>query len=97
MEESPTPPQIVPESAQKGFVSSMLDLTFRSFVTPNLVKVLYFIGLAAVVYYVIAFLLNGGFTGFVIPYMHRKESRIRPSVAFDPTTGTGMFAIAGAL
>jgi hypothetical protein len=65
MEESPTPHQIVPEAAQKGFIGSMLDVTFRSFVTPNLVKVLYFIGLAAVVYYVIAFLLNGGFTGFV--------------------------------
>ena len=43
----------------------MLDFSFRSFVTPNLSKVLYCIGLGAVVYYVIAFVLDGGFTGFV--------------------------------
>ena len=63
--EIPLVPETPSESHSKGFIGSMLDLSFRSFVTPNLVKVLYFIGLAAVVYYVIAFLLNGGFTGFV--------------------------------
>jgi hypothetical protein len=63
--EIPLVPETPSESHSKGFIGSMLDLSFRSFVTPNLVKVLYFVGLAAVVYYVIAFLLNGGFTGFV--------------------------------
>ena len=61
----PPAPGSPPEDLHKGFIGSMLDLSFRSFVTPNLVKVLYFIGLAAVVYYAIAFLLDGGFTGFV--------------------------------
>lgn len=65
MEEPHTSQEIVPEATQKGFIGSVLDFSFRSFVTPNLIKVLYLIGLGGVVYYVLAFLLNGAFSGFI--------------------------------
>lgn len=42
-------------------------------------------------------LMIGGFAGFAVPYLHRKQSRITPTVAFNPATGTTMFAISGAL
>jgi len=46
---------------------------------------------------VITGLLIGAASGFAVPYLHRKESRISPSVAFDPLTGTTMLAISGGL
>ena len=42
-------------------------------------------------------LLVGGFAGFAVPYLHRKGSTFRPSVAFNPVTGATMFAVSGSL
>ena len=45
---------------------------------------------------VITALFVGGFSGFVVPYLHRKQSRVTPSVAFSPANGgTTTFALAG--
>ena len=40
-------------------------------------------------------LLIGGFSGFVVPYLHRKESRIQPSIAYNATTGTTVLSLSG--
>jgi membrane-associated phospholipid phosphatase len=40
-------------------------------------------------------LVVGGVAGFAVPYLHRKRSPIMPSVAYDPTTGSTVFAISG--
>lgn len=46
---------------------------------------------------VITGMVVGGFAGFMVPYLHRKSSKLRPSVAFNPATGTTMFAVSGPL
>jgi membrane-associated phospholipid phosphatase len=45
---------------------------------------------------VITGLLIGGTSGFLLPYLHRKESRLRPSVSYNPSTGSTTFALGGA-
>jgi membrane-associated phospholipid phosphatase len=42
-------------------------------------------------------LLLGTSLGFAVPMLHRAQDRLRPSVAFNPATGTMMFGLAGAL
>ncbi len=42
-------------------------------------------------------LLIGAAAGFVVPFLHRKQPGLLPTVAFDPATGTAMFALSGNL
>jgi membrane-associated phospholipid phosphatase len=46
---------------------------------------------------VITGLLIGGTSGFLLPYLHRKETRLRPSVSYNPMTGATTFAVGGSL
>src|SRR5262249_18950366 len=66
-EPSPTPPLSENEEAlnTKGFVGSLFDFSFESFVTPKLVQFLYALTLVYVVYFAISFVLDGGWSGFL--------------------------------
>ena len=46
---------------------------------------------------VITGLVGGGAAGFAVPYLHRKHSPVTPSIAYNPSTGTTVFGIAGHL
>lgn len=40
-------------------------------------------------------MLIGGFAGFAVPYLHRKELPITPTVSFNPAQGGSTFGLAG--
>ena len=65
--EEPSPPTVITpeEPVEKTFIASMADFSFKSFVTPKLVKLLYFIALVAVLYATVMWVLNAGFSGFL--------------------------------
>jgi|GEM_PF-1405968 len=44
---------------------------------------------------VIVGVLIGGFAGFTVPYLHRKDSPLNPIVGFDPSTGSGTVGVSG--
>lgn len=46
---------------------------------------------------VITGLLIGGASGFAIPFLHKKQSPVMPSVAYNPATGATVFSVVGAL
>jgi membrane-associated phospholipid phosphatase len=41
-------------------------------------------------------MIIGGFAGFAVPYLHRKESPLIPVASWDPSTGSSSFGLAGA-
>src|SRR3954468_2981636 len=49
-----------PEDHAKGFIGSLLDFSFVSFVTPKLIKLLYGFALFCVAAFTIRWILNGG-------------------------------------
>lgn len=45
---------------------------------------------------VIVGMMLGGFAGFAVPYLHRKELPVVPVASWDPSTGSSSFGLAGA-
>ena len=66
MEESPPTTHLPPEAnTAKGFIGSLLDFSFESFVTPTIIRFLYAFSLIAVAAGTIAWVFTGGFSGFL--------------------------------
>ena len=42
-------------------------------------------------------LVVGACSGFVVPFLHRKQARVQPSVTYNPVTQSTMLSIAGTL
>ena len=61
----PEPIEAPEEPVEKSFIASMADFSFRSFVTPKLVRLLYFIALMVVLYSTVMWVLDAGFSGFL--------------------------------
>lgn len=47
------------QDAARGFFSSLYDFSFRSFVTPKIIQIIYFIALVFVALWSLAFLVGG--------------------------------------
>lgn len=57
---------LTPEpKAAKGFVGSLLDFSFESFVTPTLIRFLYGLSLFGVAASTVGWIFTGGFTDFI--------------------------------
>jgi hypothetical protein len=66
MEESPPATHLPPEATTaKGFVGSLLDFSFESFVTPTIIRFLYALSLIGVAASTLAWVFTGGFSGFL--------------------------------
>jgi hypothetical protein len=75
MEESPSapllppapvpPPGPPPDVSEKGFIASLLDLSFKSFVTPTLVRALYLFLVACVAVSTVFWIFDRGFMDMI--------------------------------
>jgi hypothetical protein len=62
---SPLTEKPPPEDHSKGFIGSLLDFSFVSFVTPTLVRFLYGLALLCVVILTIRWIFDGGFSSVI--------------------------------
>lgn len=66
MEESPPVTHLPPEAnTAKGFIGSLLDFSFESFVTPTIIRFLYALSLVGVAAGTVYWVFTGGFSGFL--------------------------------
>lgn len=66
MEDLPQTHAITSEpKAAKGFIGSLLDFSFESFVTPTIIRFLYGLSLFGVAASTIGWIFTGGFTDFI--------------------------------
>jgi hypothetical protein len=62
---SPLAEHPLPENHNKGFIGSLLDFSFVSFVTPNLVRFLYALSLLCVAVLTVRWIFDGGFSSVI--------------------------------
>jgi hypothetical protein len=66
MEELPPATHLPPETnTAKGFIGSLLDFSFESFVTPTIIRFLYTLSLIGVAAGTVYWVFTGGFSGFL--------------------------------
>jgi hypothetical protein len=59
------PPELLAEEPSKGFIGSLMDFSFVSFVTPTLVRFLYGFFLVCVAVFTFRWIFNAGFMDMI--------------------------------